>query len=131
MIGYVVLFAVVYPVLLMVAGWIKTRLALSSGMDAAALIGAAIGVSSRFIYRHRRYLRKAEVVKLSLGAFMVDAVAQLGTCFFLIDGLDWLFSWFTWFVLALHLIGLFFVFGNLSRAIAKPIVEAERAKSAG
>ncbi len=40
-----------------------------------------------------------------------------------------LFSWAIWFVLSLHLVGFFFIFGFLSKTIGMSIIEAMEKKT--
>jgi hypothetical protein len=42
---------------------------------------------------------------------------------------EWLTSWAIWFVLLLHFIGLFFIFGVLAKTIGKPVLEAMEKKT--
>lgn len=129
LIGYLALFAGIYLVLMFVAGLAKLYLGVKTDLNAPVLIAAGVIISSIFTWRHRRLLTGGEVVLLSLGAFVIDLVLQLGITSLLTHDSEWLSSWAIWFVLLLHLIGLFFIFGVLARIIGKSILEALKGKT--
>jgi hypothetical protein len=129
LIGYLALFAGIYLVLMFVAGLAKLYLAVKTDLNAPVLIAAGVIISSIFTLRHRRLLTGGEVVRLSLGAFAIDVVLQLGITSLLTQDHAWLALWAIWFVLLLHLIGLFFIFGVLAKTIGKPVLEAMEKKT--
>jgi hypothetical protein len=124
LIGYLALFAGIYSVMLFLAGLAKTYLALKSDLNSPVLVTAGILVGSAFVWRRHRQFTGTEVVKLSLGTFAIDLMLQLGVMFLMTDDREWLASWLVWFVLFLHLAGLFFIFGCLTKVIGKSILEA-------
>jgi hypothetical protein len=129
LIGYLALFAGIYLVLLLLAGLLKTCFSLKMDLNAPILLTTGIIVSSLFTVRHRRLLSGAEIIKLSLGAFAIDLVFQLGITLILTQDYAVLASWLIWLILLLHLIGLFFAFGYISTIIGKSFLEAMTKKT--
>jgi hypothetical protein len=127
--GYLALFGGSYVALLFVAGLAKLYLGVKMDLNAPVLITAGVVISAVFTMRHRRLFSGREVVLLSLGSFAIDLILQLGITFALAPTDEWVGSWAIWFVLLLHLVGLFFIFGVLSRTIGKPCLEAMEKKT--